>query len=570
MAKVRLAGDVAGYIELSAAPTAGNNTITLPTSNGGANQFLKNTSVPGALGWSSLAESSSGELLVSSLGTAAAPAWSFVTDPDTGIYSPGANQVAISTNGTGRLFVDASGRAGIGVDTPLRRLHVNTSTGTDNVILGSAGTGLSSYLALNADGRSDLTGALMLIDYSSGIAEINNRSNQALIFGTNNTERMRLDSSGRLGLGSSSPTKKLQVEDTSATSTSTFANVIARFVSAASNGDSNIQLSNGVNASANIGIAGGANLYFGLDGAERARIDSSGRFLVGTSTAVAASTGPTGGFQHQGTNASEGNANLGRWGNDNGGYAIYFAKSRGATVGTQTVVADGDFLGALMFEGSDGTQLRRGASIVANVDGTPGSADMPGRLVFSTTADGASSPTERMRITQAGEIWFGNTSDYGAYKYQLPYAGNATNGMVLRNTDSAGSPAAVEFQWGTSAVGSITVTASATAYNTSSDYRLKENLVPLTCAIERVNDLQVHRFNFIADPDKTVDGFIAHEAQAVVPECVTGTKDEVDDDGNPVYQGIDQSKLVPLLTAALQEALQKIEDLETRLTAAGL
>ncbi|NDF99267.1 MAG: tail fiber domain-containing protein, partial [Chitinophagia bacterium] len=113
-----------------------------------------------------------------------------------------------------------------------------------------------------------------------------------------------------------------------------------------------------------------------------------------------------------------------------------------------------------------------------------------------------------------------------------------------------------------SQVGTITCTSSATAYNTSSDYRLKENVVPLTGAADRLNQLQVHRFNFIADPDKTVDGFIAHQAQAVVPECVTGTKDEVDADGNPVYQGIDQSKLVPLLTAALQEAIGRIETLE--------
>jgi hypothetical protein len=77
----------------------------------------------------------------------------------------------------------------------------------------------------------------------------------------------------------------------------------------------------------------------------------------------------------------------------------------------------------------------------------------------------------------------------------------------------------------------------------------------LTGATDRLKQIPVHRFNFIADPDTTVDGFLAHEAQAVVPECITGTKDEVDDDGNPVYQGIDQSKLVPLLTAALQEAI---------------
>jgi hypothetical protein len=116
-------------------------------------------------------------------------------------------------------------------------------------------------------------------------------------------------------------------------------------------------------------------------------------------------------------------------------------------------------------------------------------------------------------------------------------------------------------------VGGISTNGSTTSYATASDYRLKENVVPLTGAIDRVNDLQVHRFNFIANPDHTVDGFIAHEAQLVVPECVTKTKDAVDEDGNPVMQGIDQSKLVPLLTAALQEAIAKIEALETRLSA---
>jgi hypothetical protein len=87
-------------------------------------------------------------------------------------------------------------------------------------------------------------------------------------------------------------------------------------------------------------------------------------------------------------------------------------------------------------------------------------------------------------------------------------------------------------------------------------------------AIHRVKALSPKCFNFISDPDDTtVDGFLAHEAQAVVPEAVTGTHNEVDADGNPVMQGIDQSKLVPLLTGALQEAITKIEDLESRLAA---
>jgi hypothetical protein len=119
-------------------------------------------------------------------------------------------------------------------------------------------------------------------------------------------------------------------------------------------------------------------------------------------------------------------------------------------------------------------------------------------------------------------------------------------------------------------VGSITTSASATAYLTSSDYRLKENITLLDGAITRLNQLPVHRFNFIADPDTVVDGFIAHEAAAVVPECVTGEKDEVDEDGTPIYQGIDQSKVVPLLTAALQEAIAMINALEARIAALEL
>jgi hypothetical protein len=116
-------------------------------------------------------------------------------------------------------------------------------------------------------------------------------------------------------------------------------------------------------------------------------------------------------------------------------------------------------------------------------------------------------------------------------------------------------------------VGGVTTDGSATAFNTSSDYRLKENVTAVTDGITRLQQLKPSRFNFIADPTKTVDGFLAHEVQTIVPEAITGEKDAVDDEGNPQYQGIDQSKLVPLLTAALQEALAEIESLKARVTA---
>jgi hypothetical protein len=174
-----------------------------------------------------------------------------------------------------------------------------------------------------------------------------------------------------------------------------------------------------------------------------------------------------------------------------------------------------------------------------------------------------------MRIDSSGVLRVGTTSTNPYDTNIFTRSSTSRYGITDQATTSTGYPLVCYNSSGT-VVGYITTGASSTSYVTSSDYRLKENIVPLTGAADRINQLQVHRFNFIADPDKTVDGFIAHEAQAVVPEAVTGTQDEVDDDDNPVYQGIDQSKLVPLLTAALQEALAKIETLEQRLSDAGI
>lgn len=125
---------------------------------------------------------------------------------------------------------------------------------------------------------------------------------------------------------------------------------------------------------------------------------------------------------------------------------------------------------------------------------------------------------------------------------------------------------AAYFYSNTTLVGSISCTTTNTTYATSSDYRLKENIIPMESSIARVMELKPCRFNFIIEKDKVVDGFIAHEVQEVVPEAATGEKDEIDPEGNPIYQGIDQSKLVPLLTSALQEAISKIEELENRLS----
>jgi len=241
-----------------------------------------------------------------------------------------------------------------------------------------------------------------------------------------------------------------------------------------------------------------------------------------------------------------------------------------------------------------------------------GVTDGAGRIIFNTAG------TERMRITSGGDFYIGTgasvaSSTQGGASFVVDTNDRRT---LLLSTQTTSANSLVIFYNTNGVVGTISTSGSSTAYNTTSDYRLKENVVPMEGALDRVDALKPSRFNFIADADKTVDGFLAHEVADVVPEAISGEKDAVetqeyevspavyedvvhpaveevlDDDGNvvtpaqeeytervlvseavmgtrevPVYQGIDQSKLVPLLTAALQEAHTLIKELTARVEA---
>jgi len=203
-------------------------------------------------------------------------------------------------------------------------------------------------------------------------------------------------------------------------------------------------------------------------------------------------------------------------------------------------------------------QSTSGALILTARDG---SSD--GEIIFKKT-DG-SATDESMRIDSSGKLLVGTTSALGDGLSLMPrYSESGTTSQIRWNrANVSGSGVALVFQNNSSTVGSISHNNSSTTYATSSDYRLKENVNYNFDATSRLKQLKPCRFNFIVDADNTVDGFLAHEVQTVVPEAIDEKKDAVDADNNPIYQGIDQSKIVPLLVKTIQELEARITALES-------
>lgn len=316
------------------------------------------------------------------------------------------------------------------------------------------------------------------------------------------------------------------------------------------------------NSSVEVVDTGTGHVAVTTDGSEIARFDASGNLLVGQTTAAIESG------------------------------SIVSAKDIEIT---RTLNVDNGDLGQISWVNNTNAGAASGTSFVKDVTCIRGAMEGTGNnsggyIVFEVKKD-AGSRYESVRFNSAGAIIWGSTSatrdtcefrNYGNASLDVRRYADTGNCMIFRDD--------------TTVSGSVSVNGSSCSYNTSSDYRLKEDWVPMSDSIARVKALNPVNFAWKADGTR-VDGFLAHEAQDIVPEAVTGTKDEVEAIGNvtdaegvivkegvtepselpedqtwtktgdrPVMQGIDQSKLVPLLTAALQEAIAKIETLETTVT----
>ena len=323
------------------------------------------------------------------LGSAGTPSLYFTGDPNTGIYSPSADWVAITTGGTGRLFVDASGRLGLGSSAPVVDLDVAPAAST---------------ATFRIHARSNTT----------PVASIE------LVRGTSTT--FGADGSGDYRIKNESGNLSFEYGDSGVTT-------------------------------------------------ERARLTSDGKFLVGTSTASKNLRGEMStAIVGTGDNTSAGLAVTGYCGTPAAAYPLIdIQRSRGTTDGSMTVVASGDKLGVFSFRGADGTNFISGASIGGEVDGTPGANDMPGRLVFSTTADGASSPTERVRITNGGLLLVGKQAE----SLSTPGFSAGTGGIVCARNDLpvlyvsriVDDGTLVSFCQGGTEEGTISVSGTTVSYN---------------------------------------------------------------------------------------------------------
>jgi hypothetical protein len=463
----------------------------------------------------------------------------------------------VTNNGSAALNITSAGLVGIGTSSPATALQVAgaiRSSGTGAYLPTAAGTNWATTAAFIAQGSYG--GGASFVDGSAGFSAWAQSSGSILNLGYGSvggslTAGFTFTNTGRLGIGTTSPKRLLHIHGGSG---STKIQLTNTFTGSSTDGDG-FQLSLSSDGTANIEQRENADLTFSTNNTEAARIDSSRRLLVGTSTSLAASSR----LQIEGTGFYEGGASLRRNSNDPGGTALRICKSRGTSNGSYSIVAQNDNLGLIQFSGADGNTDEVGAEILCQVDGTPGNGDMPGRLVFSTTADGASSPTERMRIRANGELTTLSSIDAFAPKSTVG-AGTSSALIYGRHSATTVNDGTTSFIVWTN--GNVQNTNN--SYGAISDIKLKENIVDANSQWDDLKALQVRNYNFKEGQTHTQIGLVAQEAELVSPGLVSESPDR-DEDGNDlgtVTKSVNYSVLYMKAVKALQEAMERIETLE--------
>ena len=582
---------------------------------------------------------------IDSIGVVTARQGVHIVSAGASIYSPANNELALYTNSSERVRVESGGNIGIGTNNPNNLFHVyggqikaqsnpsDTSTNLDLIRAqcGPTGNALFSIRAADAaDNNSNW--------------DIKTSANEDLTFTIGgSTERLRLLSDGKIGVGTTIPEATLQVNQPASDQSGAAAikaigtaygtnKAIHSYMDTTNSNKSLLYVENGSGVVMN--VAGDGNVGIGTQ-SPLGTLHTSGNSanLVGAFLENRADAGSS--------DSVSLNFVLRRAGGYQFGIPAIKAEKENAWTGTPSTINSSLVFSTIGNESSSARmRIKSDGRVGVGIDppetyyffsmGNPSAGTYPlyirgsnnqtlfelyessigdGRNAFMWMSNG--SGDRKIQLSTSGTTYFtGGDVLVGKTTFDLQSNGielrsNANGGTFLVTQSGnglpcayfnqrygAGTQSAAQFYYGTSHVASITVTSTGGAFTSHSDYRLKENVVPINDGIDRVKQLKPSRFNFIVEPTITVDGFLAHEAQTVVPEAITGEhnglkvwKDsdelpqgvsigdyKLDEDGNtiPEYQGMDQSKLVPLLTAALQEAIAKIETLEQRLSDAGI
>ena len=448
-------------------------------------------------------------------------------------------QLQVSANGTasGDLLIQPyGGNVGIGTSSPAAKLQVNGRFGLfdnsqtvptpDNasvpvfVMSGNFSSGSGETSLWNT--AATLTGGIRLSQVT-GSGTYNDmawfQKNLALFY-TANTERMRIDSSGNVGIGTSSPVAKLTVAGDSFLGYTGSSGILIRSGSGVNRIDS---YNYPITANYPLAILG-SYITLNTSDAERLRIDASGNVGIGTSSPICK------------LNVYSSTA-------QNDTYGFVQIENPTAAAGVNASYTAKNYSGTSQFMQWENYGLRIGSRIVTNTG--------LGNIIFTTGND-----AERMRIDANGYL-LKNTSafistSYGNGDFSLV---TMSAGLVIKNPGASGAavPTSIVFLNGAgTAVGYIAVGASVTNFTNLSDYRLKKDVTQINNALDKVS--RINPVSFIwKESGEVGESFIAHELQEECPIAVVGNKDDVNEDGSIRPQGVDASKLIPLLTAAIKE-----------------
>jgi len=559
-------------------------------------------------------------------------------------YQHSDNKMKFGINASDKLVIDSSGNVGIN----------DTNPNTANLSIKGQSTGVSAnYPMLKLLGQNTSSDGLHITTTGSG-----NDYYAIKVATGGNSSAFNVTNAGNVGIGTTSPSSRLQVKDSQDSSFDSGIGIIR-------SASSQTGYINMVGGAFNFNAPSGVPIRFRDGGTTNVTIDGSGNVGIGTDSPI------TAGGLYKGMQIKAGNGASLVLSNTSHNNYIY----TGGTTGELSIEASEEF--RVRTNGSErmridssgnvgiGTTNLTGANTILDLKKTGtnqgtnirfkndynenfyigiAGGDTTGNGIIYNANDsdiviytGTGGP-ERMRITSGGNVFIGNTSFASSSRVKM-FEINPNCIATKSGTSDSTLQYHNEFHNPNGFVGSISTNGSATAFTTSSDYRLKENVVEMTGALDRVSQLKPSRFNFIADADKTVDGFLAHEVQEIVPEAITGEKDamrteeyevspavyedvvhpaeeavyetvehpaveeELDDEGNiiveaveayteevlvteakeewtekvlvsekvmgtrevPDYQGIDQSKLVPLLVGAIQELKAEIESLKQQI-----